>query len=87
MEPSEIDRRLLCSSHIGFADDFNEWYTGTIQVHIAVRTAFVVHQLTRVFLHVNSGNADPPCVAIDLNVHITGFGEGIGILGYLVALG
>ena len=78
---------LLRSPEIGLADDFHKGYPGAVQIDVACISALLVDQFPRVFLQVDTGNADSFQFSPAFDIKMPVFAQRSFILGDLVGLG
>jgi len=85
-QAAQVFGGLLGASHVGFAHDLDEGNARAVEVHVAPGVAFVVNELAGILLHVDAGDADPLLFPVEQDVDVPALGQGMGVLGDLVAL-
>ena len=78
LEFFEVADDLIRRAEVGFADDFDQRHAAAVVIHHGGIRGGVVHQLSRVLLHVNLVNADDLSAAVlgfNLNASVAADGE------------
>ena len=87
VEALEIGRRLFGAADVRLADDLDERDPRPVQIDVAHGVELVVHELSRVLLHVDPGDPDLLLPSVELHLDPAVLGGRLGILGDLVPLG
>ena len=84
---SKIGPGFFRRPQIGFADDFYQRNTGSIQIYPAEGLIRIMQKFSRIFFHMNPGDADTFDGAVQIYIDMSTQGNRKFILGNLITFG